>query len=150
MGTKRGSYRTEKQKLQDRCESKGIEYAARWGVKELREALAGKRKVAPQKSNTSRPLPPTVCLPAACPACREPIDPVEVAKHELRRNEDSYQATPTHHFDGVRYCRHECACGQMLVVKVPYRSRTVKCECGAPAVMWNSEGVGNCARCGKD
>lgn len=151
MGAKRGRYQTEKQKLQAKCGERGIEFATRWGVLELKQAIAGKRKpAAANKANTNRPTPPGVCLPAVC-VCGAPIAPLEVLKNEIRHDARMFQATPTHYFDGVIFCHHQCGCGQRLVVKIPYRSRSVRCACKRPAVMWDKEGTGTCAHCaGKD
>lgn len=144
MGVKRGTYQTKKQMLQKQCADRGIKFAVRWGTRELQAALDGKRPSAVvKKKNTNRPAKPAMCMPAFC-TCGKAIDPGEVVKHEQRRDPGIRTKSPSHHFDGVIFCRNTCECGQNLVVRVPIRARNIKCECKRPAQIWDSDGKGTC------
>lgn len=147
MGVKRGTYKTKKQLLQNQCKAKGIDVAVRWGTRELQAALDGKRPSADAaKANKNRPSPPSLSMPSVC-TCGKPVKPTEAAKGEQRRDVRMRAKTEHHHWDGVVFCRYQCECGQNLIVRVPVKTRSIKCGCNRPAVLWNAEGIGTCAHC---
>lgn len=143
MGVKKAPYQTKKLLLQNECTKRGIKFAVRWSTKDLQAALDGNRTNMASKSNHKKPVD---CLPAAC-TCGQPIHVATALDDERRRDESMRSKSQTHHWDGVIFCGHKCDCGQFLTVRVPVKTRSIKCECGRPASVWSSDGKAECVGC---
>lgn len=140
-------YKTEKAKLQARCKAKGIKVAQRWTVAELKVVLeTGKppKRTGRPKKNAPKRAP--VCSPVKC-TCERTVDAKRLDKFVLYEKPLMRTELGGYHWDGVRFSRYNCTCGQVLIVRTPMKWRVTHCPCGKRAAMWKADGKASCVPC---